>query len=460
MEITNLKDITIPKILKKSFPISLNNCIEFLPFTISLIQFKYTNESILQEIIGLSLTYLNFSFSILIGNINIISIKCSEALGSKNINKFWSYFFFILFINFVILIFSIFSVWKCEIILNFLKIDLKLIKLLKPFLKNLIIVKVIENINNLLRGILIAQKITDIFFYVNIFNVIIFLFLSFICIIRLKLGLTGFIIAYYTKCTLEFFCLIIYLKLKSKIKFKFPKFTSVFENFWKDLKYCLFVLFGTYGEWIGIDSLSYPVTLTNKQENINSFYFLFSVSDYLYFFETGLTAYFCTYTSFILGQKKKKKFEIFSKKIFNKILIITVIVGLLIFFFSEYIAKIFTNDPKIIILTSRMIKFLFILGILDLVLEVYSSLLIMINYEDIQFYLSALVFPFLIFIFGYFFCITLELGNIGLCIGWCLGHFITVFITVGLYYMYKEKAWKDIINNDDTAFEIISLENC
>ena len=71
-------NLTIPQILTHSLPISLNNCIDFLPFTITLILFKYTNESINQEIIGLSLTYLNFSFSILAGMINIIGIKCSK----------------------------------------------------------------------------------------------------------------------------------------------------------------------------------------------------------------------------------------------------------------------------------------------------------------------------------------------------------------------------------------------
>ena len=320
MEKINLNDITIPKILKKSFPISLNNCIDFLPFTIALIQFKYTNESILQEIIGLSLTYLNFSFSILAGISNIISMKCSEALGSKNINKFWSYYFFFLFLNFLILTFSIFAVLKCEVILGFLKIDFDLIQLLSPFLKKLIFVKILENFNNLIRGLLIAQKITDIFFYVNFVNFSVFLFLSSFCIVYLKMGLTGFIIAYYSKCSLEFLFLFIFLKNKNKIDFKFPKISLIFENFWEDLKYCLYILLGTYGEWIGIDFLSYPVTLTNKKENINSFYFFFSVADYLYFFGIGLNSIFCTYTAFIFGEKKKKNLNPSQKKFLKKFL--------------------------------------------------------------------------------------------------------------------------------------------
>ena len=104
-----------------------------------------------------------------------------------------------------------------------------------------------------------------------------------------------------------------------------------------------------------------------------------------------------------------------------------------------------------------MIKFLFIIGISDIIFQISSSLLRIINFENIQFYLGAILFPFLILFLGYFFCITLELENIGICIGWCLGHFIIACITAGFYYKFKDKAWLDITNNDSIIeIELIS----
>ena len=54
-----------------------------------------------------------------------------------------------------------------------------------------------------MKGLLISQKITFPFFYMNLLNLTVYSVISYFTIIILKLGLDGFLIAYYTKLFLE-----------------------------------------------------------------------------------------------------------------------------------------------------------------------------------------------------------------------------------------------------------------
>ena len=165
-------------ILKKSLPISLNFIIDLIPFTLCIIFFKYLNKPVFQEILALSVNYLNVSFGYLMGIQDVIGIRCSKEFGRKNSKMFWQKFFSFLIINFFLLIVAFFMVFFSGGILVFLKVKKNIVDLLQPFLIKLIIAKIFENLNHVLKGVLIAQKISAFFFITNIVNLLVFSSLS------------------------------------------------------------------------------------------------------------------------------------------------------------------------------------------------------------------------------------------------------------------------------------------
>ena len=101
-----------------------------------------------------------------------------------------------------------------------------------------------------------------------------------------------------------------------------------------------------------------------------------------------------------------------------------------------------------------MIKFILLIGISDIIFQINSSLLRIIGLEHIQFLIGGFLFPLLIIVFGYFFCITLGLENIGICIGWSIGHFFIACITAGIYYKFGDKILNDIEEKNVSGIEI------
>ena len=181
-------------LIKKSFGISLNYLLDFIPFPIAIILFKILDEEKSQEIIGLTITYFNFGFGHFTGIQDVIGIRCSKEFGKNNSKTFWSKFFVFIFLDFILLIPSIFFVLYSKQILIFSKIKIEIANDLYPFLIKLFLMKIMENFNILLKGILIAQKISEIFLITNFINLIIFVISIFVTLFHFKLGLNGFII--------------------------------------------------------------------------------------------------------------------------------------------------------------------------------------------------------------------------------------------------------------------------
>ena len=227
---------TLFQLLKKALPISLNYFIDYIPFTITLILFKYLGDTKTQEILGLSLTYFNFSFGHLIGIQDVVGIRCSKEFGKKDFKSFWTKFFVFILIDLFLLIFSVISVVFSGNILNFAGIENEISENLVPLLLKLLIIKIIENFNNLLKGILVAQKISQIFFYTNLISVSLFSFLSFLFIINFNFGINGFVFAFFIKIITENIMLLTILSKKNKIKFYLPNFKNLFSDFFPRFK--------------------------------------------------------------------------------------------------------------------------------------------------------------------------------------------------------------------------------
>ena len=119
-----------------------------------------------------------------------------------------------------------------------------------------------------MKGILVSQKITKYFFFTNIINVILFTSIAFVGIIIIKIGITGFLIAYYTKMIVEFFMLVYVLINYSVVKGM--KFSIDYRNLFADLKYFLFIIIGLYGEYFAVESCAYYTAVSGKIEYVTS----------------------------------------------------------------------------------------------------------------------------------------------------------------------------------------------
>ena len=432
----NIDDINFFYILKNALPISLNYYIDKIPFTMTFILLKILNQEKEQAILALTISYLNFSFAHLQNMESVIGIKCAKNYGKKNYQKFWDSFFIYTFINYLLFIQSFIAVYFSKEILIFLKVDFLIVDVISTLLKKIFILKLIENFSKILRGVLIAQKITHIFLYTNITNFIIFFSLNYITMINLNLSLNGFLIAFYAKTISEFLILIFLLKKNNKIKFYYPT-KKIFKNFVKKLKFTINICFGRYGITMGIESQTYYTTLTkiNKIQNINSWYFFFNIIAYVYYIAQGGLSLFRTYTSYYYGQGNRKKFERVWKKLFRIIFCYKYFFVLLLGFFAYDVAELFTNDQLTKDLVVFLLRVYMFISPVGLIYDFYSMLLNVMGYDKCVFRISTILFPCCMITFGYLFCIYFGFGVKGLGFSFLLS--LTSYSVVVLVVFYS-----------------------
>lgn len=448
-----IEDINLIYILKKSIPISLNFFLDKLPFTITLIIFKNLNQTKNQETIALIMSYINFSFAHLQNIQEVIGIKCSKCYGRKNYKQFWDNFFNFCLINYILLILSFLAIFFSNEILTFAKVDDSIINIISPLLKKIFILKVIENFNMLLRGISIAQKITHIFFYTNISNFIIFLTFNYITIIKLNLGLDGFLISFYIKTITECFMLIFLLVKNNKIPFSSPNL-KILKNFKTDLKYALNILFAKYGVLMSIESCTYYATLTNNQKNINAWYFYFNSISYIFYISVGGLSIFRTYISYAFGQKDKKKFEKTMKKLFFYIIAIKSFFGILYGIFPRKIASIFTNDEETIQIFVFCLRLYVVQCPIGVVIQIYRVLLNIIGYEFVSFRGAAFLLPGIMIPLGYFLGVYLGYGVRGLAVNFFIAVIFYTWYLVRNYYLFKDRVLDCLENSQGDGIDI------
>ena len=450
-------------IIIKSVPISLNIIIDYLPFTITMIYFKILDKPTIQEIIGLATTYFTFFFGYLTAIQDVIGINCSKELGKKNYRKFWAKFFIYLFIDFFLVFIAVLFVFFSKNFLIIIKIKENIVEMLSPFLLKLLLAKIIENLNLCIKSMLIAQKIAELFIYITIINFLVFFITSYLTIMVYKLGLDGFIIAFYLKVIIETIVLLIMLTKFSYVNFIKPTCKEIFKDFWDDIKYSLYILFGVFGCFLSFESLTYYVALSGKIEDINSWCFVVIYSYYVYCCSIGFYATFRTYASIAIGENNPKKYKSIWNKVFWTGQIFVFVFLLFGFFFSEEIAGIFTKDKKTLKITSNTLKLWLFIRPLEHTNEYFGSSLRIIKKENIQFYLTAFVQTSFTIILAYFFYVYTDLGNYGYVLSWTLGNILTSLLQIIVYFCNLNNFFNKILKEkekekNDNQIEFESLE--
>ena len=77
------------------------------------------------------------------------------------------------------------------------------------------------------------------------------------------MGITGFLIAYYSKMVVDFILLTYFSLYYSVVSFDLPNFHELFTEFKKDFLYTIHILLGIYGEYIGVELMTYFAALTH-----------------------------------------------------------------------------------------------------------------------------------------------------------------------------------------------------
>ncbi len=99
--------------------------------------------------------------------------------------------------------------------------------------------------------------------------------------------------------------------------------------------YCFYIMFGYYGEYIGVEFCNYLAALTQNLVFINAFALWQNINDYIYYFDIGYTSVFRTYIGIAIGERNKKKYDFYYKKFLQYGLSIITGMVVVLFFFGK-----------------------------------------------------------------------------------------------------------------------------
>lgn len=426
--------------LHNSVSVGSNLFLDIIPFSMTFAFLLRNEDKLLMPTLNLAIAFYVFSFGYLVGMQEAIGLRCSVFYGQKNHLKFSQCFYRLVLIDLLMLCVSLTLAFFSYIPFQYMGLDDELTSRVFILILQMLPAKLIENISNLMKGILVSQKIFEPFTKINLISLTTFSFLNIIMVYFFDMELIGFLISYHSKMFLE--CLLLYLSLRNNVAeeyLKIPEMKLIFQNFNSEIKYAAFISLSQYGEWIAVELNTVFAALTGKVENIIAWGICLNFSQYFYFFLLGTSSCLRTYASIELGKKNVEgMYQIIRSCIYNGIVFISCFF-VIIMLFTPYIVRIFTNDDQVIRIleiTCRGYGFVFIV---DFFLNQLNTLLRMIRKEQIQFLIGMVIWPICSLSFGYIFCLYLGLENLGLIISFFLTDVIATLILYWAFRRYEDE---------------------
>lgn len=456
-----MSDHSIPFItyVQNSFSVGFNLFLDIIPFSMTFAFLLRNKDQLLMPTLNLAISYYVFAFGYLVGIQEAIGLRCSVFFGQKNSIKFSQSFYRLAFIDGVMVLISLAITFFSYIPLNAIGLGPDLSHRVYILLLQMIPAKIIENGSNLLKGLLVSQRIFEPFNKINMISLAIFSILDIILIYFLDLGLLGFLIAYYSKMMVE--CFLLYSTVRSHIHedyLIFPGFSMIFQNFGAELKYTAFVSLSQYGEWIAVELNTVLAALTGKVENIIAWGININMCQYCYFLILGMSSCLRTYASIELGKRNVEGMYDAIRSCIKNGLICMVIIFICIMFGTSYVIRIFTNDPKVLSILEVTFRMYGFVMTVDFLLTYLNTLLKMIRKEHVQFIIGAAVWPISCFGFGYFFGLCLGLENIGLMIGFFLTDILATSLLYLIFRHYEEEFNDKIRTGDLSIYSNVPLD--
>ena len=416
-----------------------------LPFLISLYYIGRIGTSVSIDAFGLSVTFFSMTFtSILLGAQEQIGLKGAQYFAAgkneKLIKIFWKSIYFSVFISFVYFVLTIYS-FRILIFFNIQEVVARATSALlictNPYL-------FFQGINQITQNYLSAQKITKPFTYMNVMAVVLILILARVFIIDLDYKEIGFAIAAGIQEFANFVYLFVYLGRNIKDFNYKPHF---FNNLGK-IKYigtCFLTSLSFYGAFVAYECNTYYVALLHDPDQLASWIASTYPMSIFYFFNIGISFNIRNFIGHLIGEKDFKTARRHTKIYFFYIFVLSLLINVLQVVFRYEIARLFTANVKI----QNLVAFNIILMTLHIfpTLMMYSlnSVLRLLDHDNFQFYCNVLLYPIMIIIVSYIFCFVLNLGVMGIILGFGLSRF--VFILILLIKIFCFVDWKKMILN-------------
>lgn len=455
----SLGDVSYFRLMRFAIPISVNYIIDFLPLTLAFFIFALKGELETQSVIGFGLTYIIFTFGYSTSIPDLIGLQISASCEQKQYKTVIDTLFRILFCVLVYIGCSlILSFWSYSIMIG-VGIDHQLAYRCSLFIKWMTVPKLIEITLFFLKSLLISQKITDVFTYINMATCSNLVISSYIFMYKMNISEMGYFCVFLLKNLIETGFLLYFLKNRCSREYLFiPSLKDITKGFGDSFFYSVKILVGNYGEWTASEVNSYFAALSRKAMNIVSWSCAVNLIILNFFFGCGEMAYLRTYGAIALGLKDFKSFILIRKKCLFYGLANHCILGILLIIFSNTVAKFYTSDPETHYLMTRVFQLLSVNIVMDWWMVFNSTCLRLIMLESFQFKTMAALYPTIIVIFAYLFFFVIKWHIYGLVVSLTLSNLVVCLV---MHYKYHRNLQEffDGLEKDMIVEQITPKEN-
>ena len=424
----------------ESLGTAVNLAFDLLPMTLVFLFLKDSDNELLIPTLAMTVSCYNYFFGYLISFQECISIHCVPFFSDKKPKDFANNFYRLILIDLMFLAFSIALVLVSEPILVALNIDPTLAKATSILLMKTLVAKIIENFNNVLKGLLIAQ---DLFKNIHLLNLVAagtFTLALYISTHWYHMELDAYVIAFTVKTIAEliFISALIFLKV-DKTYLQRATWSGIKQGFCREILFVITIVFTTYIE-IAAYFIAFVILAQLKNNKVITAYTIFiDQSQYTYLFQLGYTTYIRTQLLLAAGQKDREEYVKVRRKLFLYSF------GSLVFLISAWLllfpksTRLYTNKRSILEYVNMMC-FMDVFNISTVhFLVIFSSLLKMINKERLQLTISLALFVPLYVILQAVLVLVIPLNVFGCRVAAQLAHLVYAIVAVIVYFHYEKQ---------------------
>lgn len=451
-----IKEVSYFQFMAFAIPISLNYMIDYFPQTVAYFIFAQKGELETQSVIGFGLTYIIFTYGYSTTIPDLIGLKISNLCEQKQYKSVTDILFKLFLCVLVYVFCSLILSFYSESIMLALSIDPGLASRCSVFIKCMIIPKLIEIILFFFKSLLISQKITSVFMYINIATTANLVISSYVFMYKMDISEIGYFLVILFKNLIEAAFLVYFLSTRCNREYLFiPKIKDMTAEYWPSFVYSIKILIGNYSEWTAAEVNSYLAALTKKAMNIVTWSCSLNFLLINFFFGCGEVAYFRTYGTIAIGEKNFEAFDSIRKKTLRFGLFNHTIVLILIFVFVEPVATFYTSDPATHSLMKNIFRIMSLSLVIDYTTFFHSTSLRMIRQESLQMKIMAVFYPIAIISTATILSIGFGLEVYGLAIAFNLSSFSGSVIMYFLFGKYERKFFEELSpENSKTINEV------
>ena len=432
-----------------------------MPYVICGVLIGRLGNSLSLSSYGLTLAIVNMGFyGFVMGIQESIGVVCSRLYGSGDYKMMWKYLWkSLLFVLVISGLFHLFSLFATKILIA-ISVDEKLAIASGKLLRLMSISLYLQGINEVMNNFLSAQNITKPLFYLNLISIGIVFSTGYLFINHLGYAELGY---GYMKICQESFHMIYYIFVLIRYidinYFERPNLKNIRDNFWHFLKENIYTTITFYGEFTAIEINTYYAVLLHSVDALATWVSYINATTISYFISVGLGAAMRNLVGKRIGELKIDKARKESISYLKYIGLISIFLIIIIYLYSDEIAGIFTTKEIVTKSLSINIKLFTIYAYFTLTIPSVNTLYRVLKRDRFIIWSNVVVYPASNIILNYLLCHYLQLGVIGLNLGFILTS-IVMTITL-LLNLYLNVNWKNIenievemIQDDDNILDV------